>query len=308
MRNKDKFTQTVRKHYERWPFPGTEFLSRESLLFLKYLGEWLRGQGPRRAQVVDVGCGTGNTTIALAKRFPDVSFLGVDISRNSLAAARRQAREQEIRNVCFERADLSQDFSHLGRFRGVISTGVLHHLANLPEGFRRVAQLVEPGGYLLLWLYGRHGRARHHLNQHFLRLLTKGETGACAFSAAQAFLRELGGAFATGSGFYTPKGSGPEGLAWLLQHPQWLADQMIPPLEQSVTIREIINLFSESGLHPEKWFGVALDLERYTDSSILRRLFRKLSWEDQWTAIDYLLKPEYYFVAGRRLQSKDRKK
>jgi len=296
----------VRAHYEDWPFPGMEFWSRESLLLLKYLGQWLREDDRAVAKVIDVGCGTGHTTLALARRFPEVSFLGLDISRNSLAIARRRARQFKVPNVRFANADIRKDMVSFGQFRVVISTGVLHHLENLRDSFSQVAQLVEDRGYLVVWLYGRHGRAKHQLNQQFLRLVTKEATKQQMFLATRIFLEHLGKTYAKDSGFYTPKGSGEDGLAWLLNNPQWLADQMIPAFEQSVTMPDILDLFKKNRLCLVKWFGVSLDLRSYTTSRVLLRLFQKLPFEEKLTALDCLIKPEYYFVAGQKQEAKEK--
>ena len=44
-------------------------------------------QGPRR-RIVDLGCGAGLSTQALADRYPDSDLVGVDTSTQMLAAAR----------------------------------------------------------------------------------------------------------------------------------------------------------------------------------------------------------------------------
>ena len=46
----------------------------------------------RTDRVLDVGCGTGGTTIAAARLAPEGSALGVDLSAAMLAVARRRPR------------------------------------------------------------------------------------------------------------------------------------------------------------------------------------------------------------------------
>jgi 2-polyprenyl-3-methyl-5-hydroxy-6-metoxy-1,4-benzoquinol methylase len=295
----------TRKHYEVWPFPDEDFLSREGLLFLRNFEQWLREKRAEEEEpprVIDIGCGTGNTTIALAKNFPDAQFLGADISTSSLKIARLQAKRRKVDNVTFQNLDLMRhDFSRAGKFKVVLCTGVLHHIENMHQGFRQIVQLIEKQGYLVLWLYGRYGRMKHNLNQSFIKLLTENSSKSRTLSVAKAFLENLGLQFAKGSGFYSPKGSGEKGICWLLKHPQWIVDQMIPAFEQSVTMKEILEMFNQNYLEFTKWLGVPPHLKSYTSSKILLECFEKLSFQERLLAIDYLLKPEYYFVAGKKL-------
>jgi SAM-dependent methyltransferase len=269
----------------------------------QWLGERRRNNSMPH-KVIDIGCGTGNTTIALAKHFPDIPFLGIDFSRQSLRAARLRAKKAKISNVLFKRANISQDLSLVGKFKVVLCLGVLHHMEDLESTFRQAVRLMEVDGYLVLWLYGRYGRIKHNLNQSFLKLLTKKTPRSKMFTIARVFIENLGPRFALNSGFYTPKGSGEEGLSWLLKHPLWIADQMIPAFEQTVTLADILHLFHVSNLNWIKWLGIPTQLESYTNSKILLDRFKKLSFEDRLLALDYLLKPAYYFVAGKKVDRK----
>ncbi len=59
-------------------------------------------------RVLDVGCGAGILTTWYAARFPDVTFLGIDRSLQSLEAARRFAQMARLKNVRFQRCDMAQ--------------------------------------------------------------------------------------------------------------------------------------------------------------------------------------------------------
>src|SRR5881397_1025438 len=57
-------------------------------------------------RVIDVGCGCGDTTIALGRRVaPGGEALGIDVSAPMLARAEDAARTAGVRNVHFENAD-----------------------------------------------------------------------------------------------------------------------------------------------------------------------------------------------------------
>jgi SAM-dependent methyltransferase len=294
--------ESIRDHYEQWPFPGGEFASREGLLLLRYLQQWLEqvSEPERSGKVLDVGCGTGHTTCALARHFPAVHFVGIDISEASLEAARREAARSDCVNVTFEHADFFSGSATAEAFDVVLCLGVLHHLTDLESAFRHLVTPVRETGYLVLWLYGRYGRIRHVLNQRFIRILSGERSGTDRLEVARTFLEELGSGFATDSGFYSPRGSGREGIAWLLQHPPWLADQMLPAFERGLTMTEILQLLDDHDLQFAKWLGVPVDLRAYTDSDRLNHLFDELSPRQQLIAIDHLVKPAYYLVAARR--------
>ncbi|MFC1529582.1 methyltransferase domain-containing protein [Gemmatimonadota bacterium] len=292
---------SVKQHYEQWPFPGREFISREGLLLLRYLQRWLaqaaaKGGGPK---VLDVGCGTGHTTLALARNFPDAEFVGIDISEPSLEIARREAERAGCTNLEYSNADITRGLPDSDEFDVVLSLGVMHHIRNLSDHFRHLVAPLRAGGYLVLWFYGQHGRAAHRLNQMFLETLAGGRPGAEQLEIARTFVEDLGQRFAADSGFYTPRGSGEAGIEWLLDNPEWLADQMIPAFEQNLTMTEILQLMDDHGLEFMNWLGAPGHLGEFTDSEPLLRLFDDLTSREQMIAIDYLIKPDYYLVTGR---------
>lgn len=253
-----------------------------------------------KVTIIDVGCGTGHTTIALGKRLPDVSFLGIDTSKQSIEQAKRQAGLKNVTNVSFKHRNCREDLSLLGTFEIALCLGVLHHIEDAERSFRNIVQIIKPQGYCVLWLYGRMGRFKHSMNQEFLRLLSKDNEPNERLDLARTFLQELGPRFVRDTGFYTPKGSEEAGLAWLLGHPEWLADQMIPAYERCVDLADVLHLFNDNGLVFWKWFGIPSDLKKYTSSTKLLERFGALSCQDQLLAMDYLLKPSYYFVVGKK--------
>jgi ubiquinone/menaquinone biosynthesis C-methylase UbiE len=59
----------------------------------------------RHDRVLDVGCGTGQTTREAARMAVEGSVLGIDLSAVAIDRARELARAKGIRNVTFLRAD-----------------------------------------------------------------------------------------------------------------------------------------------------------------------------------------------------------
>jgi ubiquinone/menaquinone biosynthesis C-methylase UbiE len=309
MQKKDKYIgellktedDSVKEHYEKWPFPDLSFTGREGLVFLRYLHEVLHKDVSAGKKVIDIGCGTGHGTIAVASHFPRVQFIGLDLSTASIQKANETAKENRLSNIEFIHGDV-RDRSTLpaGLFDLAISAGVLHHIENVARAFANLSGLLRDNGVIIMWLYGRHGRIRHSLNQAFINMLTRNKSLDDREKIAGEFVSQLGGQYAVDSGFYTPRGSGTDGLEWLLSHKQWLTDQMIPPYEHCYTMKEILSLFREHGFRFRKWLGVSTRLESHTSSALLLEEFNQLASEERLLAIDCLIKPEYYFVSGQK--------
>ena len=69
--------------------------------------------------ILDSGCGTGGSTFALKRRFPDAVIIGVDKSLTRLSKARAQSAQTG--NVHFLRLDLQDCWSALVRHRRTIA-------------------------------------------------------------------------------------------------------------------------------------------------------------------------------------------
>jgi release factor glutamine methyltransferase len=94
------------------PRPETEILVEKVLE--------LSGRGPEC--ILDLGTGSGNIAIALAKELPHARILAADISLRALVVARRNAALQKARRVEFVRSNLFGAFRGTGiRFDFIVS-------------------------------------------------------------------------------------------------------------------------------------------------------------------------------------------
>jgi ubiquinone/menaquinone biosynthesis C-methylase UbiE len=70
----------------------------------------MRHPPPPGGRVIDVGCGFGDTTLAIAESIgPEGAAVGVDCAENFVASARHEARERGVRNASFFVADVQAD-------------------------------------------------------------------------------------------------------------------------------------------------------------------------------------------------------
>ena len=56
--------------------------------------------------VLELGCGKGEYTVGLARRFPDRNFIGVDIKGARIWTGAKQAHREQLSNVAFLRTDI----------------------------------------------------------------------------------------------------------------------------------------------------------------------------------------------------------
>lgn len=80
----------------------------------KWREEVFRNSGPI---VLELGCGKGEYTVGLARRYPDKNFIGVDIKGARMHSGACDARDNGLKNVAFLRTsiELLDRFSPKGR-------------------------------------------------------------------------------------------------------------------------------------------------------------------------------------------------
>jgi SAM-dependent methyltransferase len=156
----DERTEIVRRFYESAPFPG--YPPRDSLQGLRARAErsvfarLVDHAIPGDARVVEVGCGTGQMCLYLARA--DRVVVGADLTRASLRLATAAARRFGIERVQFVETDLSKPGLRAGGFDVVYSSGVLHHTPNPRASFAHLARLARPGGTIVLGVYNTFAR------------------------------------------------------------------------------------------------------------------------------------------------------
>lgn len=101
-------------------------------------------------RVVDIGCGTGATTVEIARRVaPGGSVLGVDVSQPMIAAARDRLPDSGIASV--ELAVLDVEHDNLpGPFDAAFSRLGVMFFERPGEAFAGIAAALRPGGRLAL--------------------------------------------------------------------------------------------------------------------------------------------------------------
>jgi trans-aconitate 2-methyltransferase len=110
--------------------------------------------GPRR--IMDLGCGTGNSTEVLAERWPDAQLTGLDSSTEMIAQAR--ASHPECRWIAADIAGWDQ-----GEYDLVFSNAALQWLPDHSGLFPQLISRVADGGALAVQMPGNWDAAAHQL-------------------------------------------------------------------------------------------------------------------------------------------------
>lgn len=80
---------------------------------------------PEQCRVLDIGCASGHHVLALAERFPNSHFHGIDFSDSAIRTARQAADAVGLKNITFEHADLQEWQPGNTTFDYVIAHGML---------------------------------------------------------------------------------------------------------------------------------------------------------------------------------------
>jgi SAM-dependent methyltransferase len=168
----DARTEAVRAFYEAAPFPG--YPPRDSLGWLRARAErsafarLLDAAIPGDARIAEVGCGTGQMSLYLARA--DRLVVGCDLTMASLRLAEAARRRLGLERVRFVESDLNRPGLRAGAFDVVYCSGVLHHTPDPRAAFARVARLARPGGMLVIGLYSAVARLPLRLRRAAARL------------------------------------------------------------------------------------------------------------------------------------------
>ena len=217
-------TETVRSFYDAAPFPG--YPPNDSLSWLRSragrsaFARLLDASLPGDALIAEIGCGTGQMSLYLARA--DRRVLALDLSRGALSLAASAARRYGTERVAFIECDLARLPLRDGALDVVYCSGVLHHTPDPAASFASVARAVRPGGHVILGLYNRYARLPLRLRRLVARL-----TGY-RWVPFDPVLRD--------------REAEPE------RREAWLRDQYRHPEEHSHSVAEVRRWFSANGV------------------------------------------------------------
>ncbi len=125
--------------------------------FAHLIGDWIDALPDIAARlrdgegrVADVACGTGWSSIAIARHFPGIAVDGIDIDPGSIDRAKAHAAAEGMTDrVQYLFADAA-DADGAGRYDLVTIFEALHDMARPAEVLRAARRLLAPGGAVLI--------------------------------------------------------------------------------------------------------------------------------------------------------------
>jgi ubiquinone/menaquinone biosynthesis C-methylase UbiE len=108
--------------------------------------------------VLDIGCGTGQTTRQAARTARAGSAFGVDVSAHAIKRARDLARAEGLRNVTFEHADAQVHRFPPERFDLAMSRFGTMFFDDPVAAFANIGRALRPAGRLVMMVWQAHER------------------------------------------------------------------------------------------------------------------------------------------------------
>lgn len=111
---------------------------------------WPESQPAAGARLIELGCGPGFYSCALAARFPSLSVLGVDRSVQQLKCAKRKAKTRSLANCAFAQDNVLDLSSADESFDAVIAARLFTVLPQRSQAIAEMHRVLRPGGRCLV--------------------------------------------------------------------------------------------------------------------------------------------------------------
>lgn len=174
-----KFAEHYRDYYQYEKDRGVEYgpESVENNLRYHTVANFI-GRLPAGSLVLDYGCAHGHFTVNLARQYPALRFVGVDITGTNVDKARAWAEAEQLTNVEFHQGDVGSVADLDLRFGAIIAAEVIEHVADPVTYIDTLCKSLAADGRMIIttpygpWEaigYREHQYWRAHLH-HFERV------------------------------------------------------------------------------------------------------------------------------------------
>ena len=139
---------------------------------------------------LDIGCGTGNYTHALADRAGH--WTGIDPSASMINKARRKEAHKKPITIKWQQAAAEQLPFAEAQFDGIVSVLALHHMSDLAVAFGEMRRVLKPQGRVVLFGVLPHQVRANWLTHYFPQMMEQDARGLPDETQIAAAARHVG--------------------------------------------------------------------------------------------------------------------
>ena len=241
----------VARQYEKWQYPEP----------IQNLETWLSNNwqwfDPSHAHrilwpdrplqpdldILIAGCGTNQAAVfAYTNRASKV--VAIDVSQPSLDHSKYLKDKYALKNLELRLLPIEEAPTLEQKFDLIVSTGVLHHMAEPKVGMKALADCLRPDGVAAIMLYARYGRAGVELLQAIFR-----DLGLKQDEESLRIVKETIAALAPSHPVKSYISIAPD-----LQFDAGLVDTFLHGRDRSYTVDDCLDLVDSAGLVFQDWF------------------------------------------------------
>ncbi len=201
-------------------------------------------------QYLDIGCGTGNYTIALEQK--GIQFIGIDPSEVMLKEAKIKSSTINWLKGTAENIPAENNF-----FNGAIATLTIHHWQNKQQGFKELNRVLISGSKLVFFTSAPEQTKGYWLSHYFPTIIENASKVLPSIESIKKDAEENGFKLQTIENYFVK-----EDLQDLFLH----SGKHNPELYFNEQIRKGISTFATNAAHPEIQKGLA-QLRKDIDNS-----------------------------------------
>jgi SAM-dependent methyltransferase len=279
----DPLSDMVSDHYEKWVYPDPIF---DLPGWMANNWQWFdprishRMFWPDRDYVADIdiliaGCGT-NQAAVFAYANPQASVVGIDISRSSLDHHDYLKSHYGLTNLELHQLPIEEVHSLNRDFDLIVSSGVLHHLADPLLGLQSLAGSLRPDGVIGIMLYAKYGRVGVEMLQAVFRDLGLGQD-----QPSVEIVREVIAALPADHPVTSYLG-----IASDLHSDAGLVDTFLHRRDRSFTVDDCLDLVTGAGLVFQDWLLKSPYQHPLTSGSQFQTSMSELSQQQQWSVME----------------------
>ncbi len=281
----DPLNDVVSAQYEQWSYPEPivdlkAWMSTQWQWFDPKIAHRLFWPDRDYAPQMDIliaGCGT-NQAAVFAYDNRRAHVVAIDVSQASLDHHEFLKKKYDLKNLEIVRLPIENAASLDRDFDLIVSSGVLHHLADPLVGLASLAGLLRPEGVIGIMLYATYGRLGVEMLQSVFR-----ELGLGRDEDSIAIVRE------------TLAALGPEHpvmpyleIAPDLRYDAGLVDTFLHGRDRNYTVDECIELVEGAGLVFQDWFLKAPYYPPTTPADSFHASVAELPLRTQWSIMEQI--------------------